>query len=317
MTDFETRVSQAVANPLCAVDLATLQANLGLLCNQSCAHCHLACSPDRTEIMGRAVMEAILAAADAARPALVDLSGGAPELNPDFRWFVAALVGCGHRVQVRTNLTALLEPGQETTPDFLRERAIDLVASMPCYLEENVDAARGAGAYTRSVEALRRLNALGYGADGGGRLRLVFNPAGPDLPPEASELEDAYRGELDRRLGIRFTDLIAITNMPIGRFAAHLERTGRADEYAQLLEESYNPETLPALMCRHQVSIGWDGTLFDCDFNLALGLPVVDDAPQHIAEFDAPALADRAIATGPHCYGCTAGRGSSCAGELV
>ena len=317
MNGFEIRLATGACRGLHCTDLLTLQVNLGLLCNQRCRHCHLACSPDRTEIMDWPVMEAILAAAAAVRPSRVDLTGGAPELNPHFRRFVAALADGGLRVQVRTNLTALLEPGQELTAEFLRGHDVDLVASMPCYLAENVDACRGAGAYARSVESIRRLNALGYGVDGGRKLNLVFNPAGPSLPPEPAALEGDYRSQLGERFGVQFTRLLTITNMPIGRFANELERTGRAGGYMQLLRDSYNAGTVPGLMCRRQISVGWDGTLYDCDFNLALGLSVDHGAPDHIRNFDASALIERQIVTGEHCFGCTAGLGSSCSGSLA
>ena len=316
MTAFDRAIAHDLCGTLCGVDLSTLQVNVGLMCNQACRHCHLACSPQRTEIMPWPVMEAVVEAADACRPERVDLTGGAPELNPDFRQFVVALRDAGHEVQVRTNLTVLLEPGQEDTAQFLAEHSVALVGSMPCYLEENVDTARGQGAYRRSVESMKRLNALGYGTDGGLQLDLVYNPAGPFLPPGSAGLEADYKRELAEHFGITFTRLIAITNMPIGRFRTELERQGEAESYMRLLRDSYNPGTLPGLMCRHQLSIGWDGTVYDCDFNLALGLSAVGK-PVRIQDADLEMLVERQIVTGEHCFGCTAGAGSSCGGQLV
>jgi len=267
--------------------------------------------------MGWPTMRQVIAACKAAGCGLVDLTGGAPELNPHFRRFVSALREEGFAVQVRTNLTVLSEPGMESTPQFLRDQQVRLVASMPCYLEENVRAQRGAGAYERSLETMRLLNALGYGTQPGLSLDLVYNPGGPSLPPEQSGLEADYRRELGERFGVTFSRLLTITNMPIGRFQATLRQQGCEGEYLQLLKDAFNPQTVEGLMCRHQVSIGWDGTVYDCDFNLALRLPVNHGAPDHIRRFDAAGLAGRRIVTGDHCYGCTAGSGSSCGGTLV
>jgi len=262
-------------------------------------------------------MEAVLEAARQASPQLVDLTGGSPEMNPNFKRFVEALRSAGHVVQVRSNLTILLEPDQEDTAEFYRDHQIGLVGSLPCYLEENVDSQRGEGIYKKIIEAIAMLNRLGYGADDGLTLNLVYNPAGPVLPPEESSLEPDYKKELFERFGIKFSRLLTITNMPIGRFAAELRRKNQDSDYIQLLRESYNPQTLDGLMCRHQVSINWDGTLYDCDFNLALGLPVNHAAPSHIKDFNLSGLAHRRIVTGEHCFGCTAGSGSSCRGAIV
>ncbi len=317
MTGFDERVGQFTGGGLTCTGIETLQVNLGLVCNQCCRHCHVSASPKRTESMSWPTMEMAVAAADSARPGLVDLTGGAPELNPHFKRFVEELTDGGHTVQVRTNLTALLTPGLEELPEMLARRRVGLVASMPCYLEENVTAQRGAGAYAGSVEAIRRLNALGYGVEPGLKLDLVYNPGGAFLPPGQASLEADYRRELDNRFGLSFSRLLTITNMPIGRFWAEMKDAHRDVEYLRLLEGSFNPDTLDGLMCRHQVSVGWDGTLYDCDFNLALGLPVDMDAPAHVREFDPERLAGRRIVTGAHCFGCTAGCGSSCKGALV
>ncbi len=297
-----------------AVDV--LQVNVGLKCNQHCAHCHLDCSPQREETMSRGTMALVIDAARKLGCRLVDITGGAPELNSDFPFLVSRLRTAGIPVQVRTNLTVLLESGMETMAAFLRENEVLLVASMPCYLEENVTAQRGEGVYGKSIEAIGLLNNLGYG-EGGLQLNLVYNPAGPFLPGPQEGLEADYKRELGARFGVNFSNLLTITNMPIGRFRAILERSGTRDEYMTLLKRSFNPATVGGLMCRSQLSVGWDGTLYDCDFNLALSLPVDHGAPDHIEKFDAGALCGRRIVTGEHCFGCTAGAGSSCAGALA
>ncbi|MFP4356794.1 MAG: arsenosugar biosynthesis radical SAM (seleno)protein ArsS [Phycisphaerae bacterium] len=310
-------LAQTDPEGLRGLGIETIQVNVGLRCNQSCRHCHLECSPARTESMDWETMAAVKAAALQAGASIVDIAGGAAELNPHLRRFIGALRQAQLDVQVRTNLTVLLEPGQEDMMDFLREHQVRLVASMPCYLQENVDAQRGPHAYEHSIEAIRRLNAAGYGREGGLQLNLVYNPAGPVLPPPQAELEQDYRRELRDRFGIEFSRLLTITNMPLGRFGAELKAAGRAGEYLRLLEDSFNPATVDGLMCRHQISVGWDGTLYDCDFNLALNLPVNHSVPGHISRFDPAALRCRRIVTGEHCLGCTAGNGSSCGGELA
>ena len=317
MNDFETRVKEIIGDGLHSLEIEILQVNLGLRCNQECSHCHLEASPQREEAMGWPVLERVLETARELRPTLVDLTGGAPELNAHFRNLVKALREKGIPVQVRTNLTVLLEPALEDLPRFFREHQVQLVASMPCYLEENVQAQRGKGVYQKSVAAIRRLNALGYGCQPDLPLNLVYNPGGPFLPPPQAGLEDDYRRELRERFGISFTRLLTITNMPLGRFQADLRTKNQEKNYLQLLRESFNPQTLPGLMCRNQLSVGWDGTLYDCDFNLALGLPVNHGAPDHIRSFRASDLRSRRIVTGEHCFACTAGAGSSCGGALV
>ena len=317
MNDFERRIAEGGGVGLHSLEIETLQINLGLRCNQECSHCHLEASPRRTEAMEWPTMEMVLEAARSTRSRMIDLTGGAPELNPHFRRFVTALRKEGLSVQVRTNLTVLTEPGLEEIPEFYRDQAIQLVGSMPCYLEENVCAQRGPGSYNKSIEAIKRLNDLGYGSKEGLTLNLVYNPAGAFLPPPQTALERDYRRELDRRFGIRFSRLLTITNMPLGRFRAGLTRGNQERNYLSLLRESFNRETLEGLMCRRQISVGWDGVLYDCDFNLALRLPVNHGAPDHIRSFRAGDLRIRRIVTGDHCFGCTAGAGSSCGGALV
>ncbi len=310
---FDRRVMQATGGHLYAESTDTIQVNIGLRCNLACAHCHLQAGPDRPEQMNWSTMRQVVGAARRVGCGLVDITGGAPELHPRLREFIAALRAEGLAVQLRTNLTALLL--REGLPGFLRDQAVHLVASLPCYLEENVSAQRGEGVYSRSVTALRRLNELGYGREL--PLHLVYNPAGPSLPPPQQELEADYRRELRRRFGIEFSGLLTIANMPVGRFRAHLRREGRETEYQQMLEDAFNPATLGGLMCRHQVSVGWDGRLYDCDFNLALDWPVDHGLRPHIGAFEPEEFARRRIVTGEHCFVCTAGHGSSCGGALA
>jgi radical SAM/Cys-rich protein len=317
MNDFEKQISGITGGGLHSQRIEILQVNLGLRCNQQCVHCHLEASPQRTEMMDWPVMEQVFQAAESANCRLIDLTGGAPELNPHFSRFASALRGQGHDVQVRTNLTVLLEPAMEGMPEFFRQNQIRLVASLPCYLEENVRAQRGRGVYEKSIEAIRRLNTLGYGSDPHLPLNLVYNPGGPFLPPPQSLLEEDYRRELGSRFGITFTRLLTIANMPLGRFQKQLNQQSQEQNYLQDLRKSFNPQTVEGLMCRYQISIGWDGTLYDCDFNLALGFPVDHGAPNHIKRFNQEDLRMRRIVTGDHCFGCTAGSGSSCAGALV
>jgi radical SAM/Cys-rich protein len=248
---------------------------------------------------------------------LVDITGGAPEMNPHFRRFVLALRAMGLSVQVRTNLTVMLESGFEDFPQFFRDNSIQLIASLPCYLEKNVRAQRGVGVYQKSIEVIQRLNALGYGIQSDLSLSLVYNPLTPVLPPPQEELEREYRQELFAQYGIHFSRLFTITNVPIGRYMQSLAKKDQAIPYTQLLSDAFNPETTEHLMCRHQISIRWDGTLYDCDFNLALDMPVNHSAPNHIDKFDLKTLLHRKIMTGQHCYACTAGAGSSCGGTLT
>jgi radical SAM/Cys-rich protein len=317
MNDFEKRVQKYAGNSLQSVEIATLQVNVGLRCNQHCKHCHVLASPARPEVMEWPVMELGIEAAGKVGCEMVDITGGAPELNPNLRRFIETLRLSGHRVQLRTNLTALLEPDIEITPEWLRDHQVQLVASMPCYLEENVRAQRGGGVYEKSIAVIKRLNFLGYGVESGLTLNLIYNPGGPFLPPRQSELEADYRDELKKNHGITFSHLHAITNIPIGRFREELRRRNQEEGYLRLLRDSFNPQTVDGLMCRHQISVGWDGTLFDCDFNLALGHAVDHGAPDHIRSFDPNTLRRRRIVTGEHCFGCTAGAGSSCGGSLI
>ena len=317
MNAFDKEIAKYNGEGLHGLDIETVQVNIGLKCNLECVHCHVVSSPRRKEMMDWATMEHVMAAAEKAQPKLVDITGGAPEMHPMFRRFVRRLREKGFPVMVRTNLTILLEPGFETTPDFFREQDVQLCASLPCYLEENVNKQRGMGVFEGSIKALKLLNTYGYGIEPHLPLNLVYNPIGPTLPPDQPELEVDYRNELRTGFGIEFTHLLTIANMPIGRFRSDLKRGKKLEEYNQLLRDFFNLATLDGLMCRHQINIGWDGRLYDCDFNLALKLPVGYGLPQHIKDFDPDLFARRGIMTASHCFGCTAGSGSSCGGALV
>jgi radical SAM/Cys-rich protein len=249
----------------------------------------------------------------------LDVTGGAPELNPNFRWFVEQARALGKAVIDRCNLTILLVPRFEDLPEFFARHRVEVVASLPCYLPQNTDRQRGEGVFDKSIEALRRLNAAGYGRqpDSGLTLTLVFNPVGPSLPPPQPALEAAYRRELANRYGISFTRLFTITNMPISRFLEDLLESGRYDEYMDKLIAAYNPLAAAGVMCRSTLSVGWDGRLYDCDFNQMLDLELAPGLPRHIRDFDPAALADRRIVIGQHCYGCTAGSGSGCQGAIT
>ncbi len=317
MNPFEERISVNGRDGLYADGIDVIQVNVGLLCNQSCAHCHLSSSPENRETMGWPVMKKILEIARSSAPGTVDITGGAPELNPNLTYFIERLAAMDIRIQVRSNLTALLEPGNEGLPQFFRDKRVKLVGSLPCYLEENVAAQRGEEVYGRSVEAIRVLNSLGYGTHPDLQLNLVYNPGGAFLPGDQSDLEKAYRRELHERFGISFTNLLTITNMPLGRFKEQLKREGRLEKYVSLLSDSFNLATVSGLMCRHQINVGWDGTLYDCDFNLAMDLVMNHGAPNHIDKWKLDDVVQRRIVTGNHCFGCTAGRGSSCSGALT
>ncbi|MBI4606836.1 MAG: arsenosugar biosynthesis radical SAM protein ArsS [Planctomycetes bacterium] len=315
---FEAALAARGLGPLEASGLEVLQVNVGSLCNQACRHCHIDAGPGRDDVMGRETLEACLEAASRAGVRLLELTGGAPELNPSFRWLLVEARRRGLRVAVRSNLTVLLEPGREDLPELFARHGVEVVASLPCYLAENVDRQRGPGVFDRSVEALRRLNALGYGRPGTGLvLTLVHNPLGPGLPPDQASLEAAYRRELEARHGVVFDRLLVLCNMPAGRFRESLEREGRLEGYLESLRSAFNRASVERLMCRTTLSVGWDGSLHDCDFNLALGLGLAPGLPRHIRELDPGPLRRRPIVTAEHCFGCTAGQGSSCRGALV
>ena len=299
--------------------LTTLQVNLGYRCNQACTHCHVDAGPLRTEEMDRGTIELVLAYAARARPATLDLTGGAPELNPHFRDLVQRARALGLAVIDRCNLTILSEAGQETLAEFLAGQGVRVVASLPCYGPENVDAQRGHGVFARSIEGLRRLNALGYGAPGSGlELDLVYNPVGPHLPPAQAPLEAVYKSRLAADFGVRFNQLLTLANMPIARFRHALERDGRYEEYLQLLVGAHRAANLDAVMCRSLVSVDWRGNVHDCDFNQMLGIPLAGRPEAvHLSALLDRDLEGEPIAVAAHCYGCTAGQGSSCGGALA
>ncbi len=304
--------------PLTRGPLETLQVNLGYRCNQSCQHCHVNAGPRRPEQMDAATVQAVLDFLRRAGVRRLDLTGGAPELNPHFRTLVRAARALGVHVIDRCNLTVLEEPEQADLAGFLAGHGVEIIASLPCYLPENVDAQRGRGVFERSIAALRRLNDLGYGQPHTGlSLHLMYNPAGPHLPPDQATLERDYKARL-AALGIRFDRLYSLVNMPIRRFGSTLLSQGRFDDYLQTLRAAFRPANLEQVMCRRLLSVDWRGRVYDCDFNQMLGLPLggADRAP-HLAELDPARLPGRPIAVADHCYGCTAGQGSSCGGALT
>ncbi len=299
--------------------LRTLQLNIGRRCDLACHHCHVEAGPKRTEALGRRGAERVLELL-ARNPSIetLDITGGAPELNSHFRYLAAGARALGRRVVDRCNLTVLLLPGQEDTPAFLAEHGIDVVASLPCYTAENVDKQRGRGVFGRSIEALKLLNGFGYGLPGSPlRLDLVYNPLDASLPPPQGELEERYHRELRTLFGIEFHGLRTITNMPILRFARELERSGALDAYLGLLVNHFNAETLPGLMCRELLSVDHDGRIYDCDFNQMLEIPPPGPERTIWDLDDLDALEGRPVATAAHCFGCTAGAGSSCGGALA
>ncbi len=314
---FDACAESAGHAPLRSARIQVLQINVGKRCNQVCHHCHVDAGPDRTEVMSREVMEQCLRVLDQTDIQTVDITGGAPELHPDFRWLVGEVRARGRHVMDRCNLTILALPNYADLPEFLAEHEVEIVASLPYYLARRTDAQRGDGVFAGSIEVLRRLNAIGYGRAGSRlRLNLVTNPVGAFLPPKQAPLELEWKRELSRRHGIEFHSLYTITNMPISRFLEFLETSGNTELYMQRLLDAFNPNAVEALMCRTTLSVGWDGVLYDCDFNQMLDLPVDARFPRHIRDFDRAALEGRPIVTAPHCFGCTAGAGSSCGGAI-
>jgi radical SAM/Cys-rich protein len=301
-----------------AATVETLQVNVGKLCNQACKHCHVDASPKRTEIMTRETAEQVLAVLQRFRIPILDITGGAPELNPTFRWLVTEARALGTHVMVRHNLTVMFEPGQEDLPAFFRAHQVEVISSLPYFLEQQTDAQRGNGVFAKSIAAMRRLNAVGYGIAGSGLLlNLVYNPVGAFLPPAQSSIEADFKRELRDRYDLTFNHLYTITNMPIQRFLDYLRRSGNEERYMRKLVEAFNPHAVAGVMCRSLVSVDWTGKLYDCDFNQMLELSVAENMPQTLAEFDLEKLAARRIVTGAHCFGCTAGAGSSCGGAVA
>lgn len=295
----------------------TLQVNLGYRCNQTCIHCHVNAGPKRKEMMSRENLDLILPVLKARNIGTLDLTGGAPELHTGFRGLAGSAAAAGIHVIDRCNLTILFEPGQENLAEFLAANQVEVVASLPCYSMENVDRQRGKGVFDKSIAALQKLNALGYGKAGGAlKLNLVYNPQGPALPPDQHALEDDYRRELHSRFGIEFNQLFVLTNMPIQRFGAILRSKGMLNSYMQLLRDNYVEQNLAQVMCRSLVSVDWQGYLYDCDFNQQLRITLAGKDRLHLRDLLARDVAGEPISVAEHCYGCTAGQGSSCGGAL-
>jgi len=303
--------------PIARAKLETLQVNLGYKCNQSCLHCHVNAGPTRTEMMSRETLTDVLAFLEVSKVKALDITGGAPELHPQFRELVTKARALGVRVIDRCNLTVLEEPGQEDTAEFLAANRVEITASLPCYTEELVDRQRGKGVYEKSVRSIRKLNALGYGAEL--ELNLVYNPQGPALPPAQDQLEADYKRILGETFGIRFNRLLTLANMPIQRFGSTLISKGQFNQYMTLLHEAHRDENLAAVMCRTLISVDWQGDVYDCDFNQMLDVPLTVKGKTRlkVSELIGRDLEGNPIAVRDHCFGCTAGQGSSCSGALA
>jgi radical SAM/Cys-rich protein len=315
---FETQLDQAGLSPLCATGITVLQINVGKLCNQTCRHCHVDAGPDRPETMSLETAEQCIQALAKTDIPTVDITGGAPELNAHFRWLVEQAHGLGRHVMDRCNLSVLLLPSQADLAEFLAGHRVEIIASLPSYRASQTDAQRGDGIFEKSLEGLRLLNRFGYGhPDSGLILNLVYNPVGAFLPPRQETIEAQFKKELRTKHGIEFNRLYTITNMPISRFLEFLVESGNYDQYMTRLANAFNPAAAAGVMCRSTLSVGWDGRLYDCDFNQMLELPVDHEAPSHIRDFDPAHLLHRRIVTHNHCYGCTAGSGSSCGGTVT
>ena len=310
--EFKDKILSIQSKPLISSGIEILQVNLGYKCNMTCKHCHIEGGPSRNQEMDRETVDTILRVIEENDIPTIDITGGAPELNPHFRYLVVEARNRGCHVIVRTNLTIFNENGMESLPKFYYRNSVEVVASLPYYIENVVDRVRGKGTFQKSIMALKKLNELGYAnASSDRKLNLVYNPPGAFLAPSQETLEGDYRRELWARFSISFDNLYTFTNMPIGRFRDYLVRSKSLEKYTGRLMNTFNPGTLDALMCRFLISVGWDGRLYDCDFNQALGLNLHSDCPQHIKDFRYPSLSRREITVGEHCYGCTAGQGSS------
>ena len=318
-TPFNEKLGASGVSELHRRKLTALQINVGKVCNQTCTHCHVDAGPDRRESMTHETARHVINFLSRSEVKTLDITGGAPEMNPNFRMLVSEATKLDKEIIDRCNLTILLANGFTDLPEFFAEQQVNIVASLPCYLEENCDAQRGSGVFAKSIEAIRKLNDVGYAQpDSKLNLDLVYNPTGLGLPPEQHKLEASYKSELDERFGIQFNKLLTITNMPISRFLDDLLRQGKYEEYLLKLINSFNPNTLDNLMCRSLLSVDWNGFIYDCDFNQMLDLAIADgDGRLHISQLTDDLLSDRAIRVANHCYGCTAGCGSSCGGSLI
>jgi radical SAM/Cys-rich protein len=320
MRDTWPRLEQIAFPAICRGRLDTLQVNVGYRCNQSCVHCHVNAGPNRKEEMSSEVVDIVLDFLARKRVSVLDITGGAPELNPHFRQLVCAARSMGVRVMDRCNLTILEIAGQEDLAQFLADEEVEIIASMPCYLEENVDRQRGKGVFEASIRSLKKLNGVGYGrAESSLVLNLVYNPQGSSLPPSQRELEEDYKRVLGEQYGIVFNRLYALANMPIQRFGAILIANGEFDRYLDLLRRAHLDANLEHVMCKNLISVDWRGYVYDCDFNQMLDLPLKHDARErvHLSELVDAEIEGRPIRVGGHCYGCTAGQGSSCGGALA
>jgi radical SAM/Cys-rich protein len=315
---FDEALRDACLFPLRATGIGVFQINVGRLCNLTCRHCHVEAGPSRREVMSAETAALCMQVLERTTIPAVDITGGAPELNPSFRWMAGRARALGRQVTVRSNLTIMLVPSQSDLPGFLADHDVEIIASLPYFTAGPTDAQRGAGVFDQAIEAVRMLNRLGYGgADGRLRLHFVYNPAGAYLPPAQHAIEADFRRELGRRYGIVFNSLYTIANMPIGRFRDFLLASGNHERYLLKLADAYNPSAAASVMCRTTLSVGWDGTLYDCDFNQMLGLTTDHGAPTRLQDFSLGALTERRIVTGQHCYGCTAGAGSGCRGAVL
>lgn len=316
---FKDKLHEAGLYPLKPAGIEIFQVNLGKMCNQTCRHCHVDAGPDRKEIMTKETMQACLDALAKTQIPTVDLTGGAPEMNPGFRWFVEEIKKLDRHVMVRCNLTIILANKKyNDLPEFYKKHRVEVISSLPFYSKERTDRQRGTGVFDLSVKALHMLNEVGYGREGTNlKLNLVYNPAGAFLPPPQKALESEFKKELKEHFDIDFNDLFVITNMPINRYLDYLLVSGNYEDYMTKLIHAFNPAAAKGVMCRNTISVGWDGYLYDCDFNQMLGMKVGCKNCEHISQFDEKALNRREIMLGQHCYGCTAGAGSSCGGQVV
>ena len=315
--DFNQTLRTHNSFPLKRDAVSELQINLGYLCNQACEHCHVEAGPKRTELMTQETMGKIIKWAKLNKIKRADLTGGAPELNPHFRQFVDELLALDIQVTSRCNLTVLLEPGQEDLAKWYAQRKVRLVCSLPCYTEKNVNQQRGKGVFGKSITALQQLNELGYGREEELNIDLVYNPVGPFLPPSQQSLQEEYKLRLDKDFNIHFNQLLTITNLPVKRFEHFLKRTGQLNSYMQLLADNFNADTVAPLMCRHLISVDWMGYIYDCDFNQMLELPMPAIGKKQLWEINTEQLYGADITVASHCFGCTAGAGSSCGGSLT
>lgn len=316
---FKNKLKEIDLFPLKPTGVEIFQMNVGYMCNMTCKHCHVDAGPDREEVMSKEIFEQCLQALEHSGAHTVDLTGGAPEMNPHFRWFVEEVSKLDKKIIVRSNLTILTTaPKYRSLPEFFAEHNVEVTCSLPFYSKSRTDRQRGEGTYDKSVAALKKLNAVGYGSEETGlELNLVYNPVGAFLPGNQEEMERDFRRNLKDRHGIVFNNLFTITNLPISRFLHFLLETGNLDEYMDRLITAFNPAAAKGVMCRDTISIGWDGTLYDCDFNQMLEMPVEENAPRHVSEWNEDRLNDRNIRIDQHCYGCTAGAGSSCGGATT